>query len=81
LRLARELLPSAIVLDLQMPGLSGEQVLEALSADPSTRAIPVVVVTSQLPIEPVRERLHGHARAVLSKHQLSAESLLGPLRH
>jgi len=81
LRLARELLPSAIVLDLQMPGLSGEQVLEALSADPSTRAIPVVVVTSQLPIEPVRERLHGQARAVLSKHQLSAESLLGPLRH
>ena len=81
LRLARELLPSAIVLDLQLPGLSGEQVLEALSADPSTRSIPVVVVTSQLPIEPVRERLHGQARAVLSKHQLSAESLLGPLRH
>src|SRR5262249_54009112 len=81
LRLARELQPSAIVLDLQMPGLSGEEVLETLLADPSTRDIPVVIVTSQTPIEPIQERLQGQARAVLSKHQLSADSLLHGLRH
>lgn len=46
LRLARELGPRAIVLDLAMPGMSGQEVLGALRADPSTRGIPVVVYTS-----------------------------------
>lgn len=41
----RRALPCAIVLDLHLRGEPGEAVLEALRADPATRALPVVVVT------------------------------------
>jgi CheY-like chemotaxis protein/anti-sigma regulatory factor (Ser/Thr protein kinase) len=45
LRMARELHPSAITLDVVMPGTDGWQVLRALKADPSTRDIPVILVS------------------------------------
>ena len=47
LRMARELTPALIVLDLIMDDLSGFEVLEQLKADPATRAIPVVIHTSK----------------------------------
>ena len=47
LRMARELSPALIVLDLVMDDLSGFEVLEQLSADPVTRSIPVVIHTSK----------------------------------
>jgi len=43
--LARELKPSVITLDVELPGKSGWEVLEALKADETTRVIPVVVVS------------------------------------
>jgi two-component system, chemotaxis family, response regulator Rcp1 len=39
-------LPHAIFLDLNLPGMTGHQVLEQLRADPALRDIPVVVITS-----------------------------------
>jgi signal transduction histidine kinase/DNA-binding response OmpR family regulator len=45
LRLARELKPGAITLDVLMPGMDGWSVLAALKADPDTAGIPVVMVT------------------------------------
>ena len=47
LRMARQLSPALIVLDLVMDDLSGFEVLEQLSADPATRSIPVVIHTSK----------------------------------
>ncbi len=47
LRMARELIPALIVLDLIMDDLSGFEVLQELSADPATRSIPVVIHTSK----------------------------------
>jgi CheY-like chemotaxis protein len=38
--------PSVILLDLNLPKVSGLQVLEALRADERTRAIPIVILTS-----------------------------------
>jgi CheY-like chemotaxis protein len=46
LALAREHHPDIIVLDLQLPDIDGEVVLRRLKADPSTRDIPVVVLTA-----------------------------------
>jgi len=43
LRLARELMPKAITLDINLPDISGWDVLAALKADPSTSHIPVIV--------------------------------------
>ncbi len=45
LRLARELRPAAITLDVMMPGLDGWAVLRELKDDPATADIPVVVVS------------------------------------
>ena len=46
LRMARELCPDLILLDLHLPDSDGEQVLARLAADPRTAAIPVVVITA-----------------------------------
>jgi CheY-like chemotaxis protein len=45
LRLAAELKPSLITLDVFMPGLDGWDVLQRLKADPALREIPVVMLT------------------------------------
>jgi signal transduction histidine kinase/CheY-like chemotaxis protein len=45
LKLARELRPAAITLDVVMPDLSGWNVLSALKGDPELASIPVVMVT------------------------------------
>jgi PAS domain S-box-containing protein len=45
LRLARELHPLAITLDLMMPGMDGWAVLSALKADPELADIPVILFT------------------------------------
>jgi GAF domain-containing protein/CheY-like chemotaxis protein len=44
-RLARELLPDAITLDVMMPGMDGWAVLAALKGNGATAAIPVVMLT------------------------------------
>ena len=43
LRLAQELLPDAIVLDVMMPGMDGWELLQRLRAEPRTTNIPVVI--------------------------------------
>jgi signal transduction histidine kinase/CheY-like chemotaxis protein len=45
LRLARELRPSIITLDVMMPGLNGWDVLSELKKDPELAPIPVIMVT------------------------------------
>ena len=39
-------LPSIVLLDLNLPRLDGREVLQAIRADPRTRALPVVVLTT-----------------------------------
>jgi len=43
LRLVRELLPDAVILDVMMRGIDGWQVLQSLKTDPATRHIPVIL--------------------------------------
>jgi signal transduction histidine kinase/CheY-like chemotaxis protein len=45
LRLAREIQPAAITLDIVMPGMDGLKVLETLESDPATRGIPVIIIS------------------------------------
>ena len=45
LRSLLEIPPDLILLDLDLPYLSGFEVLEALRSDPASRKIPVIIVT------------------------------------
>ena len=46
LQMARSWVPDIIFLDIRLPKLNGLEVLEALRADPLTRAVPVVILSS-----------------------------------
>jgi len=48
LKLARERKPSLILMDIQLPGMSGIDALKALRADPETAGIPIVAVTASV---------------------------------
>jgi two-component system cell cycle response regulator DivK len=58
IRLAQEHRPDLILLDIQLPDLSGEAVLGRLRAEPDTAAIPVAALTAQA-MAGDRERLLG----------------------
>ena len=45
-RLARELRPALVLMDIQLPGISGIEALAQIRADASTRGIPVIAVTA-----------------------------------
>jgi signal transduction histidine kinase/CheY-like chemotaxis protein len=70
LRRAREDQPLAILLDLNMPGMDGFEVLERLGAEGLTRHIPVIVATSKALTADERARLTG-ALGVVSKEALA----------
>lgn len=48
LRLARQLAPALIVMDIELPGMSGIEALGHLRADPATSRIPVIAVTASV---------------------------------
>jgi DNA-binding response OmpR family regulator len=47
LRLARATPPDAVILDLMLPGMDGLQVCQALRGEPSTAAIPIIMLTAR----------------------------------
>jgi CheY-like chemotaxis protein len=75
LRAAKEVAPQLIFLDLDMPDISGFEVLDQLKADPVTRTIPVAIVTSLVLNEADRRRLASHACAILNKSELSRDRI------
>ncbi|MGH8001740.1 MAG: response regulator, partial [Brasilonema sp.] len=71
LTLAQQFQPSAIILDIRLPGMDGWMVLDRLKHDPSTRHIPVHIMT----IEEGRQRgLQLGAIAYIQK-PISSEGL------
>lgn len=59
--------PNVIILDLNMPDLSGAEVVEQLRADPRTRRIPILVHTGIALDQGERQRLAMHVRSITSK--------------
>ena len=78
LELARAHRPDAIVLDLHLPDISGQDVLARLQADPATREIPVVILSADAMTSRSTSLLKAGAHAYLTK-PLSVTQFLGVL--
>lgn len=63
----RSALPDAVLLDIEMPGLDGHQVLAALKADSALADVPVVFLTGRNSTEDVVEGLRLGAHDYLRK--------------
>ena len=80
LALIREQQPSAVLLDLLMPGMDGFEVVEALRSDPDTKSVPVVILTSKSMTQQDKERLQGRITYVARKTEFDLSGLAGLLR-
>ncbi|SVD90904.1 uncharacterized protein METZ01_LOCUS443758, partial [marine metagenome] len=47
LRMAREQLPSLLILDLMLPGINGLEICQLLKRDPKMRDIPILMLTAR----------------------------------
>jgi CheY-like chemotaxis protein len=72
LLMAREKLPDLILLDMLLPKMSGPDVLKALKQDPSTKAIPVIVITGMSQKNAARLKQDG-ASGFLEKSALELD--------
>jgi len=75
-RLVHEEKPQAVILDLVMPEMDGFAVLDSLKADPETRDIPVIIMTSKELSEDEHQRLAAGALAIFKKETISREAVV-----
>lgn len=59
--------PDLILLDLNLPKISGHDVLARIKSNPETRRIPVIILTSSRAEFDVRQAYDCHANAYLRK--------------
>jgi len=72
--------PDLVLLDLMMPDVSGFGVVEALRADPSTRHVPIIILTARNLTEADKRHLNGHVSTILSRGSTAATDLIDHLR-
>jgi len=76
LTLARQEPPDLILLDLMMPEMDGFSVLDALKEDPTTAAVPVIVVTAKELTPDEKQRLSGRIHTLMQKGEFLSGDLL-----
>ena len=59
--------PDLVLLDLNMPGMDGLQLLRTLKADPELKRIPVIMLTSSTAPEDINRSFESGAASYLSK--------------
>ena len=59
--------PGIVLLDLNLPGTDGREVLPTLKGDPALRSIPVVVLTTSTDERDVERCYHDGANSYMSK--------------
>jgi two-component system, chemotaxis family, response regulator Rcp1 len=67
--------PHLVLLDLNLPGMDGREVLAELKADAALRQIPVVVLTASEEETDVARSYHNHANCYVTK-PLDADKFL-----
>jgi CheY-like chemotaxis protein len=76
LQRVRDEIPDLVLLDLIMPKLQGFEVLRILKQDPTTKQIPVVVLSNLGQESDVQQALQGGAVAYFIKANLSLQELV-----
>jgi len=71
LEAARRSPPDLVLLDRNMPGMSGDEVVSALRAEPALASVPILIL-SGAPIEPDELRRLGADGAVLKPFDVTA---------
>lgn len=59
--------PALVLLDLNLPGMRGEEVLEQMKADPHLRRIPVIVLTTSTDEADILRSYDLHANSFVTK--------------
>ena len=77
---ARTELPDLIVLDLMMPDVNGFDVVRALSRDPNTARIPILIVTAKTVTPDDRAKLNGFVTAIVEKDEFSSDRFAAEVR-
>ena len=78
--MARSEMPSLILLDLMMPGLTGFDVVEALRGEEATRSIPIMVLTAKTLTEDDKRVLNGQVAAIFQRNSMAGPELTGWLQ-
>lgn len=63
----REHRPDLVVTDALMPGMTGDELIEVLQADPDLREIPIIMATAAASPTRVRRVVASGCRAVVAK--------------
>jgi PAS domain S-box-containing protein len=80
IELAKSRMPSLVLLDLMMPGVTGFDVVEALRGDDATRSIPIMVLTAKTLTEDDKKALNGQVAAIFQRNSMAGPELTGWLR-
>ena len=80
IRLAKSTRPDFVLLDLMMPEVTGFDVVEALRADPSTRDVPIMVITATNLTEADKRQLNGRVSQILSRGSVANSDIVGLLK-
>jgi chemotaxis family two-component system response regulator Rcp1 len=59
--------PDVVILDINLPKLSGHEVLRAIKQDARTRTLPVIILSSSLARSDVQEAYESNANCYLQK--------------
>jgi CheY-like chemotaxis protein len=79
LRAIQENRPDVVLVDLNLPGMDGFDLLRRLSASEATSALPAVVLTSMHLSHAQRQQL-GDAAQIVEKSNLTADTLVAAIR-
>jgi CheY-like chemotaxis protein len=78
-RMAQERQPALILMDIQLPGISGIEALQRLRADKATRAVPVIAVTASVMAQE-RQKVMAAGFDGWQGKPISVRELLGTVR-
>lgn len=73
--------PDLLILDLMMPEVNGFDVVAELRQQPSTRDIPIIILTAKTMTEEDRLTLNGHVCQVLEKSRFDPQVFMDDVSH